>query len=188
MNGWLILLVVVLLLLVGWLYVDAARADRIAREWEERAQSAEDFAEEQRERADSTMELADSYQRLADSITVVTVTTVDTLRVEVERVRLVEVPEEAREIVAQRDSLIDRFDAAVRSWRAAYERQMAANVELRSTVSTYRIALDSLEAVIADRPRPRSRWLPDLRVGPAAGLCTDLKPCSGMMLTLGWRL
>lgn len=187
MSGWLIALAIVLALLVGWLYVDAARADRVAREWEERASSAEDFAEEQQQRADSTMELVDEYQRLADSVAVVTVTTVDTLRIEVERARLVEVPDTCRQLVAQRDSLIDEYDYAARSWSDAYARQMAANVELRSTVTTLRTGLDSLEATIASRPKPRSRWLPALRPGVFAGMCAD-GPCYGAGLTLSWRL
>lgn len=112
----------------------------------------------------------------------------DTLRIEVERVRLVQVPDTCAAAVASRDSLIERGSVVAAGYEAAYRYQARATTRALRTASLYGLAYDSVSAALEARPRPRSRWLPRVVVGPYAGIDSNLRRSTGVAITAGWEI
>lgn len=156
--------------------------------WEARVEGALDSARVERARADSALSFADSVQSHADSI----VAAVDARAPEIrERVRIVRetvpVPDTCRPVVAQRDSLIDELTEQNDQLRIAYTEQRSAAEILRASNLGLVATVDSLMAVLEDRPQSR-RWLPEIRIGPQVGVGIDGKFHAGVGLNIGWKI
>ena len=136
--------------------------------WNRRAEDALQFAAEERERAEAATEFADSVVADADART-------PEIRERIIRVREDSPPDTAR------DAIIDDLLEVNSSLRLAVDSLSVANIRLF-------IANDSLTAVLEDRPLPRPVWLPEIRLGPQAGICMDGRFCAGIGVSIGWKL
>lgn len=166
----------------GWL----DRQDRIA--WEARADAAVAAASQEAARADRAITRADSLEQEADRLERVADSLGQRTRERVVEVREVEVPGYAAPYVAPRDSIID--DLIVEN-----DTLRRANDTLREEVGVLQVALGrvtasnaSLREVLEDRPRPTPWWLPSTGLGVFAGACSDGRMCSGLGITVSWRI
>lgn len=163
--------------------------DRQASEWEERAVAALDSTDTWRNRARALQEAAEAHSVQAHELAERAQRRDTIIRERVRTVRVETPPELAEEpAVVQRDSIIDDLVRTNEYWRRAFEEKARAYLLLEETVRTQAVAIDTLEATLADRPRPRSRWIPTLGVGPYTGYCPDQGTCSGIGVTLSWRI
>ena len=169
---------------VGWWH-------RHESDWQRRAQTAEAFARVTQTWSDSVGARADSIEaenvelalRTARRDTVVRVRYRDVLI----REELLPAPDTCGPFLAVRDSLIREGYAIIDSTRVAYDREVVIAGMLRLSRDTLRTALDSVTAVLHDRPGPRPFWLPSLGVGPFVGWCQS-GPCAGVGVSLAWRV
>lgn len=157
---------------------------REANKYEARAIRAETFAALQVQRADSALASAERSIGRADSLEVTAGRLAAQVRERVAAVRAVVTPDTCAPFIDERDVLIDDALAAYDTVHAALHWSTESNRSLRVANVALRSATDSLRAVVADRPRPAPRWIPELR--PFVGLCNTLEPCVGVGLT--WRL
>lgn len=149
-------------------------------EWESRAQAAEQLAQQQVARADSAESRAAMFEARAEDLARTAVEQGRRARERAEVVRVVEAPDTCAPFLAARDSVIDEALTAVETWEAAHAFQVAVNAELHVSIDALRVAVDSLNAVVASRPKPRSKLLP--RVGPFVGVCQNGAICAGVGL------
>lgn len=104
------------------------------------------------------------------------------------RVDTVPVPAEALPYTAPRDTLIGLLEEENGELRVALAESHTVADALRQSNALLRTSVDSLRSVLSRRPKPRSPLIPTLGAGLFAGVCADLKPCSGVGVTLSWRL
>lgn len=184
MGRWITGIVVIVALVAAGYWVYSAK-----QEWEQLARSALSESARQSARADSAEVRALSASARADSIAAEAARIEPIIR---ERVRIVRdtvpVPDECVEVVAQRDSLLDEALANSDRWRSAFVAESLAVVDLRVANSALRLANDTLTAALEARPRPWPKWLPEIRVGPQAGICTDGRACAGVGVSVGWKV
>lgn len=144
--------------------VNLERTVEALREEQEQSQRADSIAEDVRERAVRVEERIDTV--------------------------LVETPPELEDhpAIVQRDKIIeevtDQRDDALR----AFEEQKEATAILRTALEESRETVDSLSTVLEDRPSPRPWWVPEVGVGPFAGLCSDGGPCTGLGAHVSWKV
>jgi len=159
---------------------------RRSQEWENRAVAALASADTLQARADSLVAVADAAEERARQLAWMADEMGRQVRERVERVRDVAVPDTCAPFVVPRDAIIDTLVIVVESWRTAFDEQIKAGVALRSSNLTLRSAVDSLEAVLRDRPGSRSPWVPKLGLGAFTGICVGGQPCLGAGVTLSW--
>lgn len=170
------------------LAVDSCHQRQDNRAWEARADAAVAMASEEAARASLELARADAASAEAERLQGVADSLGRRTRERVVEVREVVVPEYAVPFVAPRDSIIE--DLMVEN-----EILEGANLALRASNSYLRLALgrvtaseSALRAVLDDRPRPTSRWLPSVGFGAFAGACSDGRACSGLGVTVGWEI
>ncbi len=156
--------------------------------WNQRVEEVLEFAEGESARADSAIAEAEKRVEYADSVARVVEARAPIIRERIIRIREEPVPEDCEPVVAARDSVINdllvengQLQLVVGDQRFAIARYAAANLALG-------IANDSLVAVLKDRPIPPPRGLPEIRVGPQAGICMDGRACAGVGISLGWKV
>lgn len=168
----------VLLIAVAAIVVAAAFSgycvDAKFREWDRRVRDVEAFAEAETARADSAVTAATEAEVRADSA----LAFADSVRPEI-RERIVRIREELPPDTA-RDAVIDDLVQENDSLRVAVDEYRTAAERLREGYNSLLVVNDSLTSVLADRPKPRARWMPSLQVGVFAGVCSDGKPCVGV--------
>lgn len=157
--------------------------------WEQRLAAAQAVARAERERAQEALDgaaelsrLAQEYASEADSVEVEIRDRIETVRVETPP-DLVNHP-----AIVQRDEIIVDLQGQVGLWKAAYELETEATMLLTGSLTGMVAVVDSLNAVIDDRPGQRPWWVPHLSVGPQAGLGIDSRPYTGVGATLGWEI
>jgi hypothetical protein len=165
--GWGAAAIIATVVVVGT-SVAAHRRNMETRAWEARVQQAEQAAREARTRADSAIVVADSLQTQAQLLFSRAGERIQTVRARVEEVRAVVVPDTCISLVASRDTLIDDALAAAETAQQAYGAERVVAQTLRGSYEGMRVSNDSLLAVLAARPRPRTWWKPTL--GVTAGL------------------
>lgn len=189
-GGWPVAIVLAAIAVVAVLILrgrlSSAEAD--ARRFQQRAEHVESVVvPELKQQAALNASWAQQAEHRADSIARNVEVRVDTLEVRVRDVRLIPVPDTCRTVVAKRDTIIDRYAVAVTGLQAAYRHQLEARFRTLRALSLTSSALDSVSAVLESRPKPRSRWIPDVRPGAFAGLCAK-GACAGVGVTLSWRV
>jgi hypothetical protein len=142
---------------------------RVADEHRQRAEAAEVEAEKLRSQAAAIAEAAEARQPVIDTMIV--------------RLPPAETPGEA-----QRDTIITELQTQVQTWKSAYQKQLEAGAVLRVALGEMTARGDSLEAVLADRPTKKPWWIPEVVMGPFAGLCSEGRPCAGVGVALGWKI
>lgn len=175
----------VILLMIAGIAIAGLWVNDRWREFERRASNVEQFAAIETARADSAVADAVRARAYADSLHSIRDTMIVT------RWRMIRdtmfVPEPCTTIVASRDSVIVTLLDQLADADEAYDSLDAGFMRLRSAYDLLSIVNDSLSNVLSDRPRPPSRWLPRLGVGPIAGICTD-GACVGVGVSLSWEL
>lgn len=163
--------------------------DHQASEWEQRAVVALDSTETWMARARSLQEAAGAWSRQAHELAD-RAQQRDTVIVESIRTVRESTPPEIRvePSVVARDSIIDELVVTNNHWQQAFEQQARAYILSQESARTYKIAADSLRAVLEDRPEPRAWWIPQVGVGGFTGYCPNLGTCSGVGVTLSWRI
>ncbi|HUU42166.1 MAG TPA: hypothetical protein VMX57_00215, partial [Planctomycetota bacterium] len=102
-------------------------------------------------------------------------------------VRAVAVPDTCAPFVVPRDAIIDTLVIVVESWQSAFDEQIKAGAALWMSNVVLRSTVDSLYAVLDDRPtRRRFSFIPRVGVGGFAGVCIGGTPCLGAGVTLSW--
>lgn len=184
-SGWPVLLAFALVAIVSILVLRgrAERAEAEVLRWHAVADSTTEWARDSLEVAAAEVKRARGDEQAAEALAAHAQAYTDTLHVEVERVRLVTVPDTCRGIVAARDSLIDRAVMTAEGWRAAYRYQLRSSMRLHRAYALSAWALDSVTTVLESRPKPRGKWTP--RLSAFAGVWTDKSYDAGLELRIG---
>ena len=155
-------------------------------EWQARVETESARAEHALAIGDSLRVEADSLEALADSLAgaahardTVIVTMIEELPAP---------PPDCEPFTAPRDSVIAEQERRYADASAALENQRSAADQLRLAEAKARESADSLLAVLADRPRPLSPFIPEVGVGPFAGICATGQPCAGFGVSLSWKV
>ena len=143
---------------LGW------RSDR--DRWEARADSAVTRATRAEAWVDTLDARIDSLTQAVGDSVVVLVKRDTVIRVRVDSVRALPVPDTCAPFVAVRDSLLDEALASAESWKRAYGQQVLIAGLLKASRDTLRVSLDSALAVLRERPKPPSL----LGLGATCGL------------------
>lgn len=161
--------------------------DAQERKYQERVEHVQEFADEQKRRAEAALATADSLKAERDSVAAVAARRDTVVRERVREVLAEPVPEDCAEFVLPRDSLISDLLGQVNLWREAYDAAAAEAEALRGAHGRLVVAVDSLQNVLNDRPKPKPAWIPEIKVGAIAGICLD-GPCIGAGVSLGWEI
>lgn len=159
-------------------------------EWEARVGEVQRLVEEEKARADAAAARAEAASERADSIAEEAEEAAPEIRERIVRVEA-ETPDSLRDhpAVVERDSIITDLRTESRQWKTAYMLEKEANADLREALFRTRTALDSITAVVQDRPGERPWWLPRLGVGPYAGWGADGEPSIGpVSVNLSWEI
>ena len=161
--------------------------DHASGQWEDRTEAALTQAALYGVRADSAIAAAASIGGVAIWLALAAEGRAQGARERVVVVDTVVVPAPCVPFTAPRDTIIDTLFVAVDTWRTAFDEGIAANTLLRDGLTLVTESRDSLALVLADRPGRRQWWVPQLGMGGFAGVCTDLRSCAGVGLTLSWE-
>lgn len=174
----------VVVLLIWW---QGRQHDAVTR-WEAHVEAAQLEAKKNAARADSLVIASDMYREQADSIQLVADSIAAIRPRLIVRIDSVPVPAEAVPFTAPRDTLITVLTAENESLRSVAKRLQMSTSDALTANALLRASVDSLSSVLDRRPKPRSRLIPTLGAGIMAGVCSDMRPCSGVGITLSWRL
>lgn len=166
-----------------WFGVAASQHEEERRLWNAQMDSTTEWARDSVQLAKAELEKAQDALDAAFVLAGHAQARTDTLRIEVERVRLIEVPDTCRAVVAARDSLIERGRIVAEGYEAAYRNQARATTRALRSASLYGLAYDSVAAVLEARPRPRGKWSPRLAV--VAGVWDDRSYDAGLEIKIG---
>lgn len=175
--------VIAAVLAVSGLFVDGK-----FREWKARAESADSIAQEYLARA----EIAETAARVAavraDSLAGVAVQRELAARARLRVARSQPVPEPCDSVVAERDAIADSLLVSIDDLHRSGQLQREAIARLSGALTDARAAVDTLRAVLAAVPSPRPGWVPTVGAGPFLGVCTDGRVCTGVGVSLQWRV
>lgn len=158
-------------------------------EWEARVRLVQAQAALERQRAEEAVARADSFEFRADSLAGEAGRVRVVVQERIDSVRAVPTPDECLAFVEPRDRLIDSLVVAYDVLEDAFEEEAKANSELRYANVRALLAVDSLNAVLSDRPKPRPAWLPEVGLGCAAGISvTSARPDAACGLTMTWKV
>lgn len=161
---------------------------REARSWESRAALALHDAKREVARADSLARWAGDLSLRSDSMERAARAARSEIRTRVVEVRSAPVPAAAIPYTAPRDSIIDQQEIVLQGAFSALDTARAARAAQVEAFGQLRVTTDSLRVVLAAHPRARSRWIPEVTVGPFIGVCTSSRPCAGAGVSLSWRV
>lgn len=158
-------------------------------EWEARVERVEHQVQRETARADSLKNVAKERVARADSLASLLRTRAPKIRERIVRVRE-ETPDSLAEhpAIVKRDSIIEGLREESDGWRRAFEEQARARIALEDALRTTEASRDSLSAVLSDRPSEKPWWVPEVVVGPSAGITTTGQPYAGAGVTLGWKV
>ncbi len=89
----------------------------------------------------------------------------------------------------ERDEIIVELERNRDRWKLAYELSDMANGRLQQAIGVAVTRGDSLESVLEDRPGKHPWFIPEVGIGPFAGLCADGRACIGpVSINLSWKL
>lgn len=88
----------------------------------------------------------------------------------------------------ERDEVIVEVVEQSDRWKISYQTESAAHDLTREALKIALTRGDSLYSLLVVRPSKKPWYLPELVVGPSVGICTDSRPCAGVMATLGWKI
>ena len=161
-----------------------------AREWETRAMLELERAEVAREKVRELLARVTAAEESADSIAADARELGVRVRERVADVRKRAAPDPVPPVIV-RDQIIDTLFVVAETWEEAYKQEVKASDMLRVAFGLQTMALDSLTAVLENRPTPRPRlpqWLPTARPGVFMGVCNDGRGCMGIGITLSWSI
>jgi chromosome segregation ATPase len=171
------------------LLVDQCHRQSIS-EYESRVARVEEQVRHERERAEALKRDAAEAASRADSIAA----SLRSISPEI-RTRIVEVqaatPDSLRgePAIVLRDSIIADLRNEADGWRSAYEASAEAYASLQGALRNVESSRDSLAAVLADRPGERPWYVPQIGIGPYAGVDATGRPSVGpVAITLNWRI
>jgi outer membrane murein-binding lipoprotein Lpp len=164
-------------LLAGRCY--SARAD----EWETRVQVGLQAAEDQRSRAEAFKAEAERLRSQAVATAEAAEAREPIIR---ERIVALPPPVTARDTAA--DEIIEELEENRDDFKLAYQLEVKAHNETIKALRLEELRGDSLYSLLVVRPSKKPWYLPELVVGPSVGVCTDSRPCAGVMVTLGWKI
>lgn len=176
---------VVMLALAGWF---GWRHFQVASQWEREVQLALADAEAAGAARRAAEALADSLQQVAKQAEARADEAGRRARERVEVVREVEVPVYAVPFTAPRDSIIDDLVTENYELREVIISERAASASLRVALGRVTASEASLKAVLDARPGPAPWWRPSMGLGAFAGACSDGRMCSGIGLTMSFRI
>ncbi len=105
------------------------------------------------------------------------------------RERIVQLPPAETPGEVERDEIIVELVQNRDKYKLAFELSEIANGRLTKALGLALVRGDSLHTVLEDRPGKSPWWIPELGIGPFAGLCADGKPCVGpVSLNLSWKI
>jgi hypothetical protein len=176
------------------LVVAATVADRCHRksvsEWEVRVIRAEEQIKAERARTEAAKQEAAAERAFADSIAAEIKAHTPEILERIVRVRE-DTPEHLRDepAILARDSIITDLRVVVTQWQDAYEAQRRALELLERALVDVEASRDSLAALLKDRPGERPWYVPQIGVGPFAGVCAGGTPCAGpVAVSLTWKI
>lgn len=178
---WKVIAAVVLLVGVS-LVVDhcySANAD----EWEKRAGAAIATSKQLRSRVEALQSEADQLRSQA-----VAAAEEAEAREPIVRERIAVLPPAETPGEVERDEIIVEVQEVSDQWKLAYHTESAAHNKTREALFHALVRGDSLEITLEERPGAKPWWIPELSVGPQAGLSTTGKPYVGFGATLGWKI
>ena len=103
-----------------------------------------------------------------------------------ERIVRLPPPETARDTAA--DSIIEELEENRDEFKLAYQLEVESHDETIKALRLEQARGDSLYSLLVVRPTKKPWYLPELVLGPGVGVCTDSRPCAGVMVTLGWKI
>ena len=110
-------------------------------------------------------------------------------RVPVIRERIVRLPPAETPGEVERDEIIVELVQNRDKWKLAYELSEMSNGRLQQGIQVALARGDSLETVLEDRPGKHPWFIPELGIGPFAGICIGGVPCAGpVALSLTWKI
>jgi hypothetical protein len=173
---------------LGVLTVTSVVTDRCYRaradEWENRVQVGLNEAENLRARAEAAeaeaAELRSQAEARAGEAEV---------RVPIIRERIVQLPPPVTPRDTAADEIIRELEENRDEFKLAYDLERAAHDKTREALFLEQVRGDSLYILLEERPTKKPWWIPELSVGPQAGVrWPDGKPYVGVGVTLGWKI
>lgn len=157
-------------------------------EWQARVDRVLEDAEAGELVRDSALAYADSMGAWADSVVAQADARAPVIRERVHYIRdSIPVPDTCWAAVAPRDSIIDVLQTENDRLRIAFTAERTAAQTLRGSLIAADATIDSLVSVLRARPRARP-WLPELRIGPQAGIGFDGTAHAGVGINIGWKI
>lgn len=157
-------------------------------EWEKRVERVETLAEVFRGEADRLRAEADSIESKTDTVRIIITKQDSVIREAEAAVDTTPVPAGCEVAVGVRDRLISECQLQVANVKEALGLQTEAAAKLRAAAAKSAERADSLASVLADRPKPKPSWLPDVGAGPFAGICMNGQLCYGLGVQLSWKV
>jgi hypothetical protein len=153
-------------------------------EWERRVQVVMDEADNLRSRAEVAE--AEAEQLRSQAVTVAEGAGAREIIIE-ERIVELPPPVTARDTAA--DEIIEELKENRDEYKLAYELESAAHDKTREALFLEQVRGDSLYIALEERPTKKPWWIPELVVGPQAGISWPTgKPTVGFGVTLGWKI
>jgi len=104
-----------------------------------------------------------------------------------ERIIRLPAPVTARDTAA--DAIIEDISENRDEWKLAYELESEAHDATRRALSLEQVRGDSLYIALEERPTKKPWWIPELVVGPQAGMELNGDGAYlGVGVTLGWKI
>lgn len=182
------LLIIAAAVLIAVIVTDRCHQDDIDA-FERRVSRVQEQKKQAEKRVDSLVAEAARAENRADSAVSQIEEEIPEVEARIDTVRVQTPPElEDHPAIVKRDSIIDDLVEQRDNALAAFREQGRAVSKLRAAVSVAEASADSLSDVLSDRPGDKPWWVPQLGVGPFAGVCTTGVPCSGIGATLSWEI
>ena len=153
-------------------------------EWEQRVQVVMNEADNLRSRAEVAE--AEAVQLRSQAVAVAEGAGAREIIIE-ERIVELPPPVTARDTAA--DHIIEELQINRDEFKLAYELESAAHDKTREALSLEQVRGDSLYIALKERPTRKPWWIPELSVGPQAGMKLNGDGAYlGVGVTLGWKI
>jgi outer membrane murein-binding lipoprotein Lpp len=155
-----------------------------ADEWERRAEAAIATSKQLRSRVEALQSEADQLRSQA-------VAAAEAAEAREPQIieKIVNLPPAVTPGEEARDEIIVEVQAQSDRWKLAYNSESAAHDKTREALFHALVRGDSLQITLEERPSKKPWWIPELSVGPQAGISYPSgKPYVGFGVTLGWKV
>ncbi len=184
MSGLVRDILIAVALLVGFALIGERCYGGKAEEWERRVRVAMNEADNLRERAEAAEAEAEQLRSQAAAAAEGAEARAPEIR---ERIVQLPPPETPRDTAA--DQIIRDLEENRDEYKLAYELEQAAHNKTREALFNEQVRGDSLYILLEERPKAKPWWIPELSLGPQAGVrWPDGKPYVGFGVTVGWKI